>query len=232
MTEGRLREDHRAAGRLSTADVPPRYMPMIPTQVSEPFHRDGWVYEEKVDGWRILAYKDRSSVRLVSRTGVDHSKQFRGVAEAIGAMPFTTLVVDGEIAIFDQQLRSRFDWLRGQPDELATPPIYIAFDVLYRAGKHVTESPLRNRRVLLEEVLADSGTYILPARRLADNGLAAWAQVLRNGYEGYVAKDEASPYRGGVTRSWLKVKVPGRTLEGDEFRRGISEPPVPRETGG
>jgi ATP-dependent DNA ligase len=30
---------------------------MIPTQVREPFHRDGWIYEEKVDGWRILAYK-------------------------------------------------------------------------------------------------------------------------------------------------------------------------------
>jgi ATP-dependent DNA ligase len=39
-------------------------------------------------------------------------------------------VLDGEIAIFDQQLRSRFDWLRGQPDESATPPIFIAFDVL------------------------------------------------------------------------------------------------------
>jgi ATP-dependent DNA ligase len=40
-------------------------------------------------------------------------------------------------------------------------------------------------------------------------GLDAWAQVLARGYEGYVAKDEASPYRAGVTRSWLKVKVPG-----------------------
>jgi hypothetical protein len=30
--------------------VPPKYAPMIPTQVREPFHRDGWVYEEKIDG--------------------------------------------------------------------------------------------------------------------------------------------------------------------------------------
>src|SRR4029453_7084381 len=34
---------------------------MQPTQVMQPFHRDGWVYEEKVDGWRILAYKDGDS---------------------------------------------------------------------------------------------------------------------------------------------------------------------------
>jgi ATP-dependent DNA ligase len=45
------------------------------------------------------------------------------------------------------------------------------------------------------------------ARRLTPNGLDAWAQVLERGYEGLVAKDEASPYVGGRTRAWLKVKV-------------------------
>ena len=51
------------------------------------------------------------------------------------------------------------------------------------------------------------------------NGLEAWAQVLERGYEGWVGKDAASPYRGGVTRSWLKVKVPGWTVEGDQWAR-------------
>jgi bifunctional non-homologous end joining protein LigD len=192
---------------------------MIPTQVAEPFHRDGWVYEEKVDGWRILAYKDGSTVRLVSRTGVEHSKRFRGVAEAIGALPFQTLVLDGEIAVFDQQLRSRFNWLRATLDELATPPTYIAFDVLYRAGVDITDRPLQDRRVLLEDTIAGGSTYLLPARRLADNGLDAWAQVLGSGFEGYVAKDRLSPYRGGVTRSWLKVKVPGWTDPEEKWTR-------------
>jgi len=40
---------------------------MAPTLVREPFHRDGWVYEEKIDGWRILAYKD--APRRTSRDG-------------------------------------------------------------------------------------------------------------------------------------------------------------------
>jgi ATP-dependent DNA ligase len=65
--------------------VVPSYAPMIPTQVPEPFHRDGWIYEEKVDGWRILAYNDGQRVRLVSRTGVEHSRRFRGVADAVAA---------------------------------------------------------------------------------------------------------------------------------------------------
>jgi ATP-dependent DNA ligase len=62
-------------------------------------------------------------------------------------------------------------------------------------------------------------TYVLPARRLADNSLDAWARVLGNGREGYVGKDRLSPYRGGVTRSWLKVKVPGWTDPEDKFKR-------------
>jgi bifunctional non-homologous end joining protein LigD len=42
---------------------------MHPTLVREPFHRDGWVFEEKYDGWRIVAFRDREYVRLISRTG-------------------------------------------------------------------------------------------------------------------------------------------------------------------
>ena len=60
-------------------------------------------------------------------------------------------------------------------------------------------------------------------RRLAPNGLDAWAQVLASGYEGLVAKDEASPYVGGRTNFWLKVKVPGWTVEGDGWSRRISD---------
>ena len=182
---------------------------MIPAQVPEPFHRDGWIYEEKVDGWRIVAYKDGAHVRLLSRTDIDHAKRFPDVAAAIAALAPTALVLDGELAIFDRQLRSRFEFLRrGQFAELATPPLYIAFDVLYRDGKDLTARPLTDRRRQLED-LAVGGDLVLPVRRLAPNGLDAWAQVLGSGWEGYVAKDEASEYRGGPTRSWLKVKVPG-----------------------
>lgn len=48
----------------------------------------------------------------------------------------------------------------------------------------------------------------MPARRLADDGRAAWSQVVERGYEGLVAKDPASPYRSGRTFARLKVMVP------------------------
>ena len=190
---------------------------MQPTQVKQPFHRDGWVYEEKIDGWRMLAYKDGRTVRLVSRNGVDHTRRFPELAAALAALPGRTLVLDGEVAIFDRQLRSRFDWLR-DPDEVATPPLMMVFDLLYRAGRDQAKRPLRERRVRLEEVVAGA-ERIFPVRRLTSNGLVAWSEVLKAGFEGYVAKDEASPYVGGVPRSWLKVKVPGWTDPEDRWKR-------------
>src|SRR5262245_48875806 len=45
----------------------PKYLTMAPAQVRQPFHRDGWVYEEKIDGWRMLAYKDGRTVRIDAR---------------------------------------------------------------------------------------------------------------------------------------------------------------------
>jgi bifunctional non-homologous end joining protein LigD len=195
---------------------------MAPALVREPFHRAGWIYEEKVDGWRILAYKDRESVRLVSRTGVDHTSRFRDIAAAIAKLSARTFVVDGEVAIFDEQLRSRFDWLR-EPDRaaVASPPVYMAFDLLYRDGRDLRARPLAQRRVRLEGVGAGS-ELVFPVRRLAPDGLLAWKQVVERGYEGYVAKDDTSAYEAGPTKRWLKVKQKGWTIDGDQWTRRMS----------
>jgi bifunctional non-homologous end joining protein LigD len=167
------------------------YIPMAPTLVREPFHRDGWVYEEKVDGWRILAYKDGKRVRLVSRNGVDHTRRFADLAAAVTKLSARTLVLDGEVAIYDEQLRSRFDWLR-EPDRdtVATPPLLIAFDVLYANGRDLSTRRLRERRPRLEDLVAGRD-LVFAVRRLARDGLEAWKQVVERGYEGYVAKEEA-----------------------------------------
>jgi len=100
---------------------------MAPTLVREPFHRAGWVFGEKVGGWRMLAYKDGDRVHLVSRNGRDHTRRFRDIAAAISKLSARSLVLDGEVAIYDQELRSRFDWLREpDPDAVATPPLLMA----------------------------------------------------------------------------------------------------------
>jgi bifunctional non-homologous end joining protein LigD len=81
-----------------------------PTLV-KPFYRPGWVYEEKVDGWRLVAYKAGGNVRLVSRKGVEHTARFPDLVKAIASLPGTTLLLDGEVAVFDERLVSRFDLL-------------------------------------------------------------------------------------------------------------------------
>ena len=190
------------------ARLPRITQPMAATQVARPFHHAGWVYEEKVDGWRALAYKDAGGVRLVSRQGRDFTRRFPALAVAVGALEVPTLLLDGEMAVFERQLLSHCEWLRGRPkDEAATPPTLIAFDCLYTRGKDLRARPLRVRRNVLEELI-DAERLILPARRLAPDGFAAWAQVLERGYEGLVGKDGTSPYREGRTLDWLKVKVP------------------------
>ena len=179
---------------------------MHPIEISRPIHHAGWVYEEKVDGWRMVAHKDGAVVKLVSRTGIDHTRRYSHNVAAIRAMSAPTLILDGEIAIYDQELISRFEWLRRrQPPGVATPPLFMAFDCLYHRGQDLRPRPLATRRNVLEDVLDDQD-LVLPVRRLADDGLKAWGQVLERGYEGLVAKDPASPYAGGRTLKWLKVK--------------------------
>jgi ATP-dependent DNA ligase len=78
----------------------------------------------------------------------------------------------------------------------------MACDILYRNGCDLTQLPLRSRRPRLQELVAGS-ERVFPVRRLAANGLEAWKQVLAAGYEGLVAKDQASPYVGGRTRAWV-----------------------------
>jgi ATP-dependent DNA ligase len=82
----------------------PRITPMAPTLIAQPFHREGWVYEEKYDGWRLLAYKDADRVRLMSRNGRDLTQRFPELVATVGALPARTLILDGEIAVFDTQL--------------------------------------------------------------------------------------------------------------------------------
>jgi bifunctional non-homologous end joining protein LigD len=181
---------------------------MQPTLVSTPFQREGWVYEEKYDGWRMVAYKREDRVQLISRPGRDHTSRFPELVAAIASLTSTTLILDGEVCPFDRDLISRFEWLRhGKPPGVATPPTFMAFDCLHAAGRDLRELALRARREWLEDVIQGQD-LVLPARRLADEGLTAWAEVLERGYEGLVAKDPASPYRAGRTLSWLKVKQP------------------------
>lgn len=168
----------------------------------------------------MSVYKDCDRVRLVSRQGKDHTRRFPGLVEAVRALRARTLVLDGEDR-YDAQLISRFEWLRSDPaDEVATPPMFMAVDLLQLRRADLRPQPLRDRRKRLEDVLDGAPALLLPVRRLADDSLEAWKQVLERGYEGLVAKDPESKYVGGRTLKWIKVKVPKyREIERGFYKR-------------
>jgi bifunctional non-homologous end joining protein LigD len=187
----------------------PAIAAMHPTQVARPFHHEGWVYEEKVDGWRLLAFKDGDQVRLVSRHAKYLTARFPGLAAAVRALRPASLVLDGEVAVYDERLVSRFEWLRRSPkDAVATPPMLMAFDLLRLEARDLRQEPLRVRRMHLEDLLDGAAAVLLPVRRLADHGLKAWQAAVEHGYEGLVAKDPESSYVGGRSLRWLKLKQP------------------------
>src|SRR5262249_11222379 len=138
--------------------------------LAKPFHRPGWVYEEKYDGWRMIAYKDGARVRLISRNNVDHTERFRELAAAIAALKAPTLILDGEVCVFAKNLVSQFHLLDRSSDEPCTPPVFMAFDCLHVHGLDVRALPLHRRRHMLEHEV-DGTTMIYAARRLPDNGL-------------------------------------------------------------
>jgi bifunctional non-homologous end joining protein LigD len=182
---------------------------MQPELASEPFHREGWVYEEKLDGWRMVAYKDGSRVRLVSRSGVDHTARFPAIAVSIAGLLAPTLILDGEVCVFDDQLVSQFHllgWSGADHAMVQTPPVYMVFDCLFERGRDLRPLPLDERRALLEDEIMGRDV-IYPARRLPDHGMEAWNMVKQQGWEGMVAKDPTAPYRSGPTWRWIKVKV-------------------------
>jgi len=192
---------------------------MHATQVATPFHRPAWVYEEKVDGYRMAAMRAGDGTRLISRNGIQHTKRFPELVQALDSLSAEAFILDGEVAVYDRALISRFEWLRGRPKgEPATLPVYMVFDVLELGGKDLRGMPLWQRRNMLEGLVTGQRA-ILPVRRLSSDGLKAWAQAIHRGYEGLVGKDPESPYVPGRTLKWLKVKVKDYRKEERGFYR-------------
>ncbi|HZP32114.1 MAG TPA: non-homologous end-joining DNA ligase [Candidatus Acidoferrales bacterium] len=182
--------------------IPFRVSPMLATLVRKPFDRPGWIYEEKYDGYRILAYKEGAHVTLLSRNGNDRTATYPSVARAVATLAARTLLLDGEVVAFDRKEISRFQLLQ----EGSANTTYAVFDCLYSSGRDLRREPLETRRAAAESAIDDVPGLML-SRRLPANGLEAFNIARRKGYEGLVAKDLSSPYIEGRSSKWLKVKV-------------------------
>jgi bifunctional non-homologous end joining protein LigD len=175
---------------------------MLASLVDEPFARDNWVFEEKYDGVRLLAYKEGSDVSLISRNAIDRTSRFPEIAAALGKLRSDTVALDGEVVVFDSRGISRFQLLqqgRGRPQ-------YVVFDCLYRNGQDLRREPLSARRAALERSVKPSDTLLWGARLVTD-GLKAFRTASRRGLEGIIGKNLSSRYVEGRSSEWLKVKV-------------------------
>lgn len=92
-----------------------------------PFHQDAWVYEEKYDGYRILAYKEGRRVTLLSRNSNDRTAIFSVIAKAVARLRSRTLLLDGEVVAFDSRWVSRFQLLQN----MKAQPSYVEGELRY-----------------------------------------------------------------------------------------------------
>jgi|SRR5690349_12617844 ATP-dependent DNA ligase len=156
--------------------------PMAATLTQERFGSGGdWLFEQKFDGIRLLAYKDGADVRLYSRNRL--LQHLPSIEAAVHSLPVDSVILDGEVT---------WDGSSG----------YHVFDILWLNGKSTTAQPLEDRRALLKAL-----PFQPPMRRveLLDDA-DPWERARREGWEGVIAKRRGSPYEHRRSRLWLKMK--------------------------
>jgi bifunctional non-homologous end joining protein LigD len=167
-----------------------------------------WVFEEKYDGIRAVAGRERGVVKIWSRTLQDLTAGFPHVVEAVGALDGGDLMIDGELVALDVKGVSRFQLLQRRGFRGGPTTRYAVFDLLVFDGRSLMRHPLAERRAALEPVIGRRTDPIFISRRMARDGKAAYREAKHLGWEGIIAKDKKSPYEPGIrSRYWRKVKV-------------------------
>lgn len=184
------------------AKIPFRIAPMRATLVGLPFTRPDWIFEEKYDGVRMLSYKKGARVSLISRNGIDRTQRYPQVAEAVLRLKADTLLLDGEVVIFDSEGVSRFQLLQRSTGETE----YAVFDCLYHNGKDLRREPLAARRRVLTSIVK-SGRHLRVSVQLSSDGLEAFRIAGKRGLEGVIGKNLTSVYESRRSHEWLKVKT-------------------------
>jgi bifunctional non-homologous end joining protein LigD len=166
---------------------------------------DGWLYELKLDGYRIVAETGDGQPRLWSRGGHDYASRFPEVAAGLAEAVPGRAVLDGEVCALDEQGRSRFQLLQSG----AGARVYYVFDLLEVDGASTREQPLSERRLLVAELVAE--TTAVRISHTYDDGAWLLDQARRLGLEGVMAKRAASRYRpGSRSADWVKLKLRDR----------------------
>jgi bifunctional non-homologous end joining protein LigD len=227
-----LRSKLEATGAPRAA-IDPRSVSLMhaePADMTESFTRDGWIFELKLDGYRLLACKSGNDVLLLTRNGNDYTSVFPEVTKAVRALPFEQCIVDGEVVVMDAQGKPSFARLQQRGRLSSTiditraavelPSTFYAFDLIALEGFDLRGLPLLKRKTLLMETLPKLGA-VHPLDHIEREGDAFLAQVEAIGLEGIVGKRADTTYRGGRSDLWLKIKA---QRSGDFVIVGYTEP--------
>ncbi len=180
------------------------------------FTRDGWLFELKLDGYRLLAAKSRGDSLLLTRNGNDYTDVFPEVARAIKALPFESGIVDGEVVVLDAEGKPSFALLqrRGRlsaPGDVRRaavelPAAFFVFDLIAFEDFDLRSLPLVRRKELLADLVPKLGA-VRYLDHIEREGEAFLEQVKGLGLEGIIAKKADAPYRAGRSPQWLKIKA-------------------------
>jgi bifunctional non-homologous end joining protein LigD len=191
-----------------TSTLPKRLQPMLATLTDAPFDDPGWVFEDKFDGFRMVAKIESGKVTLYSRNGKIISHSYIEVARALEGVKGDA-VIDGELVALDTDGVSHFQLLQNALRSKAKLQ-YCAFDLMFHEGEDLRGLPLLERKKRLRAILPRHKLIAFSQHRNTF-GTKFFEEAGRRGLEGIMAKRAESRYvSGGRTADWLKIKTSKR----------------------
>ncbi len=173
---------------------------------------DDWLYEMKYDGYRIVAYTEANSVRLITRNGGDYTKRFQDVASSIiDWAAGRAMILDGEMAITDTGGKTDFQALQNFTKNPGGRKLtYIIFDLLSVNGEDLRGQPLIARKEMLEALMKDAPKNLHYSQHITGNGEQCLRAACQLNMEGIVGKKADSTYTGTRNGDWIKLKCDKR----------------------
>ncbi len=209
---------------------PDHITPQLATLVENPPAGDLWLHEIKYDGYRILAFKKNSVVRLVTRNAKDWTERFKTLERSLAALPVDSLVIDGEMVVRKADGTTDFQALQNVlKGRLAGQLVYYAFDLIYLDGFDLMRTPLAERKTILQRLLSglNPDSPLQYSDHILGGGPTVYQHACRYALEGVVSKRTDAAYRQRRTRDWVKSKC----LERQEFVIGGFTRPSGSRTG-
>ncbi len=188
--------------------APGFHKPQLATLVDSVPSGNQWLHEVKYDGYRALLSIGAGGPKVFTRTGLDWTEKFPGIAEAAESIAGSALI-DGEIVAYKDG-KPDFSTLQEAISNGGEGLTLFAFDLLSHNGEDLTKLPQIQRKERLRALLTGADTRIQFSEHVLGSGEQLFEAMCREGYEGVVSKKADAPYRGTRTKAWLKVKCTRR----------------------